>query len=445
MSVHIANAGGFWGDDEQAPRRTIDRAEDLDYLTMDYLAEVTMTVLARQAQSDARRGYATDFPDLLGDILTDAMDDDIRIVANAGGVNPAGCRDAVLDVAHEAGLDVTVGTVSGDDFRDRLDAFEAATLKHAYSGSPLPADATVTDANAYFGAMPVAAALDAGADVVVTGRVVDAALTLGPLIHEFGWSDSEYDRLARGLMAGHIIECGAQATGGNYLGDWTDIDFERIGYPIAEVDSTGGIVITKPPDTGGTVTPGTVAEQLLYEVGDPTAYKAPDVTVDFRSVTTDQLGQNRVAVSGIDGRPPGETYKASLHYEDGWVTKGSLVYASPDAEAKADRAVEYLEAKIEERGINYERFRTETLGRSGQGDDGDEPDPREVITRAGLHTPTKSDGYRFGALFANLGLGGPPAVTTLSHGRPTPNPSFSYHPVLVPKRAFAPEVEVTAA
>lgn len=445
MSIHIANAAGFWGDDERAPRRTFDQAETLDYLTMDYLAEVTMAVLARQEGSDPDRGYATDFPALVADILADAIDRGVRIVANAGGVNPSGCRDAVLDVAHDQGLDATIATVSGDDFRNRIGAFDDGELEHAYDGSPLPDDATVISANAYFGAFPIAEALDAGADVVVTGRVVDAALTLGPLIHEYGWSRSDSDELARGLVAGHVIECGAQATGGNHLGDWQDVDFERIGFPIAAVDGDGSVVITKPPGTGGKVTPATVAEQLLYEVEDPANYHAPDVRADFQDVTTERAGADRVTVGGIEGSAPTETYKASLHYEDGWLTRGGLVYAGPDAEAKAERAFDYLEAEIESRGIECDRFRTETLGTSGGREDDAGCEPREVIARAGVHTHRKADGVRFGGLFANLGLGGPPAVTLLTAGRPSPDPMVRYHPVLVPKSKFDPQVEVTAA
>ncbi|PSP43397.1 hypothetical protein BRC68_07475 [Halobacteriales archaeon QH_6_64_20] len=255
VTVSIANAAGFWGDDEEAPRRTLDNATDLDYLTMDYLAEVTMAVLVRQQERDPDRGYATDFPPLMEDVLADAIEQGVTILANAGGVNPDACRDAVLEVAREQGLDASVATVSGDDFRDRIEAFDAGTLRHAYTNDPLPADADVVSANAYLGGFPVAQALDSGADVIVTGRVIDAALITGPLIHEHGWDRADYDRLARGLMAGHVIECGAQATGGNFLGDWHDVDFEHIGFPIAEVEADGATTITKPPNTGGMVTP----------------------------------------------------------------------------------------------------------------------------------------------------------------------------------------------
>lgn len=445
MTVSVANAAGFWGDDEQAPRRTMDNVVDLDYLTMDYLAEVTMAVLVRQQQMDPDRGYATDFPSLMEDILADAMERDVSILANAGGVNPTSCRDAVLEAAREGGVDATVATVSGDDFRDRIDEFDDETLRHAFTEEPLPADADVVSANAYFGGYPIAEALETGADVVITGRVIDAALIMGPLIHEYGWQPDDHDRLARGLMAGHIIECGAQATGGNFLGDWQGTDFEHIGFPIAEVGRDGETVITKPPNTGGRVTPATVAEQLLYEVADPENYVAPDVIADFRDVELDAIGEDRVGVSGIEGKPPSETYKASLHYRDGWTVRNTLVYANPNAEAKAERAFDFLRTRADERGIEYDRFRTEKFGVNALHDGTASGVVEEVAARIAIETPNEGDGYDFAKLFANLGLGGPPAVTMFSPGRPSPSPKLAYHPVLVPKHAFDPDVEVRQA
>lgn len=442
MTVRVANAAGFWGDDAEAARRTLDNAEDLDYLTMDYLAEVTMAVLVRQQERDPDRGYATDFPPLLSDILADALAQDVTILANAGGVNPAACRDAILEVAREQDLDASIATVSGDDFRHRVDEFDAETLRHAFSDDPLPDDADVVSANAYFGGFPVAEALDAGADVVVTGRVIDAALIVGPLIHEHGWHESDHDRLARALMAGHVVECGAQATGGNFLGEWQGIDFEHIGFPIAEVAADGTTTITKPPNTGGMVTPATVGEQLLYEVADPANYYGPDVVADFQHVELDQVGEDRVELTGIEGKPSTETYKASLHYRDGWTVRNSLVYANPDAEAKAERAFEFIRTQADERGIEYDRFHTEKFGVDALHDGTAAGDVEEVAARIAIETPNEGDGYEFGKLFANLGLGGPPSVTMLDPGRPSPTPKFAYHPVLVPKDAFDPQVEV---
>lgn len=443
MTVHVANAAGFWGDDERAPRRTLENADDLDYLTMDYLAEVTMAVLVRQQEADPERGYATDFPPLMADILADAVARDVTILANAGGVNPGACRDAVLEVARQQDVDATVATVSGDDFRDRVDEFPDEALRHAFADDPLPDDADVVSANAYFGGFPVAEALDSGADVVITGRVIDAALIVGPLVHEYGWSEDDHDRLARALMAGHVIECGAQATGGNFLGDWRDTDFEHIGFPIAAVDADGSTVITKPPGTGGTVTPATVGEQLLYEVADPANYYGPDVVADFQHVELEQVGEDRVEMRGIEGSPPTDTYKASLHYRDGWTVRNSVVYANPDAAEKAERAFEFVRTQADERGIEYDRFHTEKFGVDALHDGTARGETEEVAARIAIETPNESDGYEFGKLFANLGLGGPPSVTMFGPGRPSPSPKFAYHPVLVPKERFDPRVEVS--
>lgn len=443
MTVRIANAAGFWGDDDRAPRRMLENARNLDYVTLDYLAEVTMAVLVRQQESDPDRGYATDFPSLVGDILSETMDREITILANAGGVNPAACRDAVLSVAAEQQLDATVATVSGDDFRDRTDEFGDSHLQHAYSDEPLPDDADIVSANAYFGGFPVAEALDQGADVVITGRVIDAALIMGPLIHEYDWNRDDYDRLARALIAGHVIECGAQATGGNFLGDWEDIDFEHIGFPIAEVDADGSTTITKPPGTGGMVTPDTVSAQLLYEVADPANYYGPDVIANFKHVELETIGNDRVELSGVEGTSPTDTYKASLHYRDGWTVRNSVVYSNPNAVEKAERAFEFVRNQADERGIEYDRFRTEAFGANALHDGTAAGEPEEVAARIAIETPNESDGYEFATLFANLGLGGPPAVTMFSPGRPSPTPKFAYHPVLVPKSAFDPNVEVT--
>lgn len=443
MSVRIANAAGFWGDDDRAPRRTLDHAEELDYLTMDYLAEVTMAVLVRQQESDPDRGYATDFPSVLEDVLADALDRGITIVANAGGVNPDACRDAALEVAREQGLDATVAAVSGDDFRDRLEEFDDESLRHADTGEPLPDDADVVSANAYFGGFPVAEALDAGADVVVTGRTIDAAMIIGPLIHEYGWDREDYDRLARAQMAGHLIECGAQATGGNFLGDWRDVEFEHIGFPIAEVEADGSTVITKPPGTGGMVTPDTVGAQLLYEVADPERYYGPDVVANFRNARLESVGEDRVELRGVTGAEPTDTYKASLHYRDGWMIRGTLVYSNPNAEAKAERAFEFVRNRLDDRGVEYERFRTQAFGVDALHDGTASGDPEEVAARVAIETNDKGDAYEFASLLPDLGLGGPPSVTMFSPGRPSPTPKFAYHPVLVPKTAFEPRVEVT--
>ncbi|UHQ96318.1 acyclic terpene utilization AtuA family protein [Natrinema halophilum] len=444
MTVKIANASGFWGDNPDAPESMLENCTGLDYLTFDYLAEVTMTVLARQQESDPSLGYARDFPRLLADILPTALDDDVTIVANAGGLNPSACRDAILDIAAEQGLSVRIGTVSNDDFRDDIDSFD--DLRHMITDEPLPSDADVTAANAYFGAYPIASALDDGADVVVTGRVIDAATVMGPLIHEYGWEPADHDELARGMIAGHVIECGAQATGGNYMGDWRDVDFETIGFPVVAVEPDGVAEITKPDGTGGKVTRGTIAEQLLYEVGDPAAYTGPDVTADFQHVELANVGPDQVRMTGITGKPPTDTYKASLHYKDGWRVRGARVYASPNAGEKAQRAIEYMKHIPEKADIEYHRMEAERIGMNALHDGmAAMTNPEEVVASVSIETPTRQDAREFASRTIALGLGGPPASAPLTPGRPKPRPVFRYHPVLVPKSEFDPETEVVSA
>lgn len=442
MTVRIANAQGFWGDAQDAPRRMLSTG-DFDYLTLDYLAEVTMAVLSRQQNKNPEKGFATDFPPLVEDILEESMSRDIPIITNAGGINPEACRDEILSISRGLGLEPAVATVSGDDFRDKVDEFDAQDLRHAYSDQPLPPDKDVVSANAYFGAFPIADALEDGADVVVTGRVVDAALALGPLVFEHGWTYDQYDRLARGLIAGHIIECGSQATGGNFLGAWEEIEFETIGFPIAAVDEAGKIEITKPSETGGRVSRETISEQLLYEVGDPENYHSPDVIADFSDVRMNEVEPDRVEIRGIRGKPPTDRYKASLHYQDGWLINSSIVYSNPDASDKAGRAAAYLESRAETAGIDCRRFNSELVGAGALHDR--EFDAEEVVLRVAIETATREEASKFGTLVAPLGLGGPPAITLFNTGRPRPRPKLAYHPVLVPKREFDPKVEVVEA
>ena len=443
MTVRIANCGAFWGDDPRAPRHTLSHATDLDYLTMDYLAEVTMTVLARQEESDPDRGYARTFEKTVSELLPDIVEADVTIVANAGGTNPAACQRAVFNIAEEAGVDLEVGLVDGDDFSDRIDDFDHDQLQHAYKDVPLPRDAEVLSANAYFGALPIADALDEGADIVVTGRVIDAAMTMGPLIHEFDWPPGDYDRLARGMMAGHVIECGTQATGGNYLGEWRDVEFENIGFPIAEVSDDGRTEFTKPSGTGGKVTVGTIAEQLLYETGDPKNYEGPDVCADFQDVSLEAVGTDRVRIIGVEGEAPSPMYKASLHYQDGYQVTGALVYSRPNPREKAERFAKSVQRRADTEHIDVREYVVEYLGedalhRTGGGD------PEEVAVRIGAKTDSKKAAHRFSGLYAAMAMSGPPSATMLTEGRPKPSPNYVYHPVLVPKNEFEPQTEVVS-
>ncbi|MBX6321631.1 MAG: DUF1446 domain-containing protein, partial [Rhodospirillaceae bacterium] len=382
--VRIGCASGFWGDSATAAPQLVTRG-DIDFLVFDYLAEVTMSIMARARQRAPDAGYATDFATrVMPEILREAARRRIRIVSNAGGVNPAACRDAVAAVAREAGIGLRIAVVLGDDLMPRLEALRPR-LREMGTGAPLPAQ--VLSANAYLGALPIAAALDAGADVVITGRCVDSALVLGPLIHAFGWAPDDYDRLAAGSLAGHILECGAQATGGLFT-DWETVErWDEIGYPIAECRADGDVIITKPEGTGGLVSPATVAEQMLYEVGDPAAYVLPDVVCDFSQVRLEQAGPDRVRATGVRGGPPPTHYKASITYFDGYRLTATLTVIGFDAAAKARRTGEAVLARTRamfrrQNLGDYRETLVETLGAEAiYGPHGQAARAREVVLR----------------------------------------------------------------
>ncbi|WP_341703130.1 acyclic terpene utilization AtuA family protein [Ferrovibrio sp.] len=332
--VRIGGASAFWGDSMTAAPQLL-ASGAVDYLIFDYLAEITMSIMARMRAKDPAQGYATDFVAVtLKRLLPEIARRRVKIVANAGGVNPAACAAAIRALVAEAGLGLKVGVVLGDDLVPQIDRLKDR-LQPMEPGAA-PPDRFMS-ANAYLGAAPIAAALQAGADIVVTGRCVDSALCLGPLLHEFDWDLRDFDRLATGSLAGHIIECGAQASGGLFT-DWQDVpDWDNIGYPIAEVAEDGSFTVTKPAGTGGLVSVGTVSEQLVYEIGDPACYRLPDVTCDFSAVRIEQTGENRVRVSGAKGRPPGDRYKVSATYLDGYRAVAHLTIGGIDARAKAER------------------------------------------------------------------------------------------------------------
>lgn len=313
----------------------------LNYLIFDYLAEGSMGMMGRAAQADPQAGFGTDFLDVhVGPYLPEILSKGVRVVANAGGVNPQALADALADKARAAGFSPKIGVVAGDDLRDRLDEIRARAPADMFSGAPFPDK--VLSANAYLGGFPIARLLNEGADIVVTGRVVDSAVVLGPLIHEFGWGPEDFDRLAAGTTAGHLLECGAQVTGGTFT-DWQDVpDWANIGFPVGECHADGSMVLTKPEGTGGLVSIGTVAEQMLYEVSDPQAYYVPDVTCDFSTVRLEQVGPNRVRVSGAIGHPPSDTYKVCVTYDTGWRGVVYQPIVGIDAGAKAARQAEAL-------------------------------------------------------------------------------------------------------
>jgi len=378
--VRIGCASGFWGDSAMAAPQLVRRA-GIDYLVFDYLAEVTMSIMARAKAREAGGGYATDFVSVvMPEILRDVAAKGIKVVSNAGGVNPLACRDALAAAARAAGVELAIAVVLGDDLLGRADELRARGVAEMTSGATLPP--ALLSANAYLGARPIAAALAAGADVVLTGRCVDSALALGPLIHEFGWPADDYDRLAAGSLAGHLIECGAQGTGGLFT-DWQAVEgWADIGYPIVECAADGSLVLTKPPGTGGLVTPATTAEQMLYEVGDPAAYLLPDVTCDFSAVVMAQAGPDRVRVTGARGRLPPADYKVSATWLDGFRLSMTLTIVGIDAAAKARRTGEALLARTRamlraQNLADYRETRIELLG----AEDGYGPHARATATR----------------------------------------------------------------
>lgn len=443
--VKIGGASGFWGDTAIAVPQLLGAAA-LDYLVFDYLAEVTMSILAAQRAKDPDSGYATDFVQIMmKEALPTLKQRGIRVVANAGGVNPLACRDALLALARELGIALKVGVVLGDDLRTRADEFSAAGVTEMFSGATFPK--RVASVNAYLGAFPIARALDAGCDVVITGRCVDSAVTLGVLIHEFGWTEQQLDQLAQGTLAGHLIECGAQGTGGLFT-DWDQVpDWENIGFPIIEAFADGRFVITKTAGTGGLVTPASVAEQMLYEIGDPRAYVVPDVVCDFTEVQMQQVGDARVEVSGAIGRMPTDSVKVSATYADGYRNTGFLTIGGEQAAAKARRTGEALLARMAAmlavRGLPpFSETRIEVLGAEDMYGAHARPDAREVVLKLAAKSASKDSLELFAREFAPAATSMAPGTLGLVGGRPVPTPVVRLFSFLWPKRKLAVEIDV---
>lgn len=447
-TVRVANGQGFWGDSILGPVRLL-REGPIDYLTLDYLAEVTMSIMQKLRSRDPSKGYATDFVRLIDRIAPALVEKDVRVVANAGGVNPHACKEAVLDVLRGHGLTgETVAVVEGDDILERLDELMAAgeEFVNMDTGAPLaPLRDRITSANVYLGSFPLAEALAAGARIVITGRCTDPGLVLGPLIHEFGWGPGDHDRLAAGTVAGHIVECGAQCTGGNYT-DWRKVpDLARVGYPVIEAAADGTFVVTKHEGTGGLVTVDTVTHQLAYEMGDPARYVTPDVVADFTSFTLAQEGPDRVRVEGVRGAPATDTYKVSMSYHDGWKSVGQLTISGPDALAKArlcaeivwDRlALDGFEYAPEERMVEFVGANVCHAGIEVPGAD----DPPEVVLRMGVKGPDRAKVERFGTELVPLVTSGPPGVTGFAGGRPKATEIIGFWPALVSKERIETRV-----
>lgn len=447
-TVRVAAGQGFWGDWLEAPVRQVEGGP-IDYLMMDYLAEVTMSIMQKQKSRNPEAGFARDFPQVIERILPALVAKGIKVTSNAGGVNPRGCAEAVLAAARRLGLEVKVGLVSGDDLLPRLDQLLDAghELRDMDTGRPLSdIRDKVLSANAYIGMAPIVEALDRGAQIVVTGRVTDTGLTLGPLVHEFGWARDNWDLIAAGTVAGHVIECGAQASGGNLLRDWRKVKgLANPGFPIAEVSADGSFVITKHEGTGGVVNVPSVTEQLVYEMGDPTSYITPDGVADFTSIRLKQQGKDRVAVSGITGGPRTPMLKVSIAWFYGYKAVGTLVYSWPDAHEKAKAADRILRQRLKDLGLEFEQVLTEYVGADAtHGPLAGEisPDVPEVQLRVGVRASDKAPVERFTREIAPLVLTGPPSVTGFAGGRPQVEEIVAYWPALIDRRAVEPHVQV---
>jgi hypothetical protein len=464
-TVRVAGGQGFWGDLLTAPVDQV-RKGPIDYLMLDYLAEVTMSILQKQRSRDLNAGYARDFVALIREILPDCVEKNIKVLSNAGGVNVTGCATAIQETARELGLSgkLKIGVVTGDDILGRLEEFseKGVEITNMETGEPLAAIRDkVQSANVYLGAAGLVEALGKGAQVIVGGRLTDTGLTLAPLMHEFGWKFDQWDLVSAGTIAGHIIECGAQCSGGNCQYEWQSIpDMANIGFPIIEASPNGEFIVTKHDGTGGRVNVQSVKEQLLYEMGDPTSYITPDVVADFSSIHLEDAGKDRVRVFGIKGNPNTEFYKVSIAYSHGYKAVGTLVYAWPDAYEKAQAADKILRERLDRLGLKFDTILTEFVGvnathghlseppasAGGQGGDHHSiPDVPEVQLRIGVRAQNKSDVERFTKELAPLILTGPPAVTGFAGGRPKVEEIMAYFPALIPKHLIDTKVEIVDA
>jgi hypothetical protein len=451
--IRIASGQGFWGDWLEAPVRQV-TGGPIDYLMMDYLAEVTMSIMQKQRSRDPALGYAKDFVPLMGQLLPEIVARGVRVTANAGGVNPLACAEAVLTCAREQGLagKVRVALVTGDDIMSRLDELteQGHELHNMETGEPLSlVRDLIQSANVYLGAWPIVQALKRGGDIVITGRVTDTGLALAPMIHSFGWRKDDWPKMAAGTVAGHIIECGAQCTGGNCLVNWERIPrMDDPGYPIVEVSPDGTFVVTKHEGTGGRVSVASITEQLLYEMGDPKSYITPDCIADFTTIKLKQLGRDRVGVSGVTGGAATDSLKVSISYSWGYKAVGTLVYAWPDALKKARKADRILRERLRRLDLDFDEILTEMVGVNathGRLAGPVSPDIPEVQLRVAVRARDRAPVERFSREIAPLILNGPPSVTGFASGRPKVEEIIAYWPALIPKSVIEAKVEIMRA
>ena len=435
--IRIANGQGFWGDSIQAPKDLINYGK-IDYLTLDYLAEITLSIMQKQKNKNSLHGYARDFIELIEDTAESIKKNNIKIITNAGGVNPYQCSIALKKILDSKNIDLNIGYIEGDDILDDLDKLieNGADLRNIDTGENIKLIRdNICSANVYIDSMQIKNVLDNNADIVLAGRVTDPGLTLGPLLHEFQWNNDEYDKLASGTLAGHIIECGAQCTGGNFS-KWHEVDdLYNIGYPIAVVSSDGNFSITKPENTGGLINLETVSEQILYEMGDPTKYISPDVCVDFTSFKMKE-NNNSVSISNTKGFKPTDTFKVSISYFAGYKSTGQLTVSGPDALEKAKKTSQIIWKRLSKAGCNYKETNTEYLGYNSchKSIESKYLGSNEVVLRLSV----KDDDYniveRFGKELSPVITSGPPGITGFSGGRPKPQEIIAYWPALIDKK-----------
>jgi hypothetical protein len=447
-TLAVGNGAGFWGDNVDAPY-LLARDGRIDVLTLEYLAELTMAILSHLRSKDPAAGYVTDFPELVERLAAVLLEKNrLRIVTNAGGLNPPACAARCGEILRSARPpDLAIGVVTGDDVLGLIPEWieHGTDLAHLETGAPIAGvTSRLVAANVYLGARPIARALESGCRIVLTGRVADASLTLGPAAAHFGWRWDDWTTLAGASVAGHLIECGAQATGGLWHG-WNDLsNLAGIGYPIAELEADGSFVLTKPEGTGGRVSVGTVTEQLLYEIDDPARYRTPDVDVDFTTVSLTEQGMDRVLAQGATGRPPSEKLKLVAVYRDGWTASGMLAVVGRNAEAKARAAGALILDRVRRGGVDLADSLVECIGAGDVAPGVIRPadPPFEVVLRVTVRDPERFAVERFCRELAPLVTSGPPGIVGYATGRPSPRPAFGYWPALVPRTLAEPRTRV---